>query len=157
MSWRTASYFSSRPTAATNSSRYLTAVPRTPWHRGAGSFAETRAGWRAGANHGGISPEDRSLCCLNNSAPRRMPAAGPVRCPLPALLEPGPCAKYTHIDAFNGKTVTRETLLRYTFKSHRVNVLFHGFLWKTSWPGFKLTPPTGRGRFDATVRKTHGG
>src|SRR5712692_4451393 len=30
MSWRTASYFSSRPAAATNSSRYLTAIPGTP-------------------------------------------------------------------------------------------------------------------------------
>ena len=51
---------------------------------------------------------------------------------------PAPAAKYTYIDAFNGKTVTRETLLRYTFKSGPVNVLIRGNLWKT-WPsGFDL-------------------
>jgi len=35
------------------------------------------------------------------------------------------------IDALNGKTVTRETLLRYTLKSHSVNDLIRGSLWKT--------------------------
>src|SRR6267378_1608936 len=36
-----------------------------------------------------------------------------------------------YIDALNGKTVTRETLLRYTLKSHSVNDLIRGNLWKT--------------------------
>src|SRR6266850_90131 len=36
-----------------------------------------------------------------------------------------------YIDALNGKTVTRETLLRYTLKSHSVNDLIRGDLWKT--------------------------
>src|SRR5205823_12278682 len=49
-----------------------------------------------------------------------------------------PAAKYTYIDAFNGKTVTRETLLRYTFKSGPVNVLIRGNLWKTWRSGFDL-------------------
>jgi inner membrane protein len=94
-------------------------------------FAETRAGWRAGANHGEISPEDRSLFDLKTSAPRRLPAVGSVRCPIPHFRGPAPAIKYTYIDAFNGKSVTRETLLRYLFKSLPVNVLIRGFLWKT--------------------------
>src|SRR6266850_2001649 len=36
-----------------------------------------------------------------------------------------------YIDALNGKTVTRETLLRYTLKSHSVNDLIRGNLWET--------------------------
>jgi len=38
------------------------------------------------------------------------------------------------------KPLLAKTLLRYTFKSYLVNVLIRGFLWKTSWPGFKLAP-----------------
>ena len=55
--------------------------------------------------------------------------------------------KHTYIDAFKGRTVTRETLIRYTFKSHLVNVLIRGFLWKTPWLRFKPTPPIGRSKF----------
>jgi inner membrane protein len=58
-----------------------------------------------------------------------------VRRPIPHFGSPAPAAKYTYIDAFNGKSVTRETLLRYTFKSLPVNVLIRGFLWKTSRAG----------------------
>ena len=47
---------------------------------------------------------------------------------------PAPAAKHTYIDAFHGKTVTRETLLRYTFKSRYVNVLISGNVWKTARP-----------------------
>src|SRR6266404_414668 len=36
-----------------------------------------------------------------------------------------------YIDALNGKTVTRETLLRYTLKSYSVNDLIRGRLWET--------------------------
>jgi hypothetical protein len=76
--------------------------------------------------------------CLNDSAPRRLPAARPCVARFPHFWGPAPAAKYTYIDAFNGKTVTRETLLRYTFKSVPVNVLIRGNLWKT-WPsGFDL-------------------
>jgi hypothetical protein len=82
-----------------------------------------------------MSPEDRSLFYLKTSAPRRVLAAGPVRRPIPHSRSPAPAAKYTYIDAFNGKSVTRETLLRYTVKSLHVNVLIRGFLWKTSPPG----------------------
>ena len=93
------------------------------------SFAEIQADWRAVANHGEFSPQDRSLFCLKTFAPRRLPAAGPVRGPLPARLEPGTCPINTfHIDAFKGKSVTPETLIRYTFKSHLVNVLIRGFV-----------------------------
>src|SRR6476646_5581956 len=35
-----------------------------------------------------------------------------------------------YIDALNGKTVTRKTLLRYTLKSYSVNHLIRGGLWK---------------------------
>src|SRR5438132_13034495 len=134
MSWRTASYFSSRPTAATNSSRLLIAIPGTPRAcRSSCSFAETRTGSRAGANQGDHSPGDFSLFCLKICAPRRLSAAGPAPCVarFPHLGGPTPVAKHIYIDAFNGKTVTRETLLRYTFKSHLVNILILGFLWKT--------------------------
>src|SRR5438552_12501683 len=80
------------------------------------------------------------------SFPRRFPAflfenlcTAPLVCRRPRALpasrtfgaRPQPLNTLT-IDAFNGKTVTRETLLRYTFKSRLVNVLIRGFLWKTS-------------------------
>src|ERR1700674_1365453 len=71
-------------------------------------------------------------------------AACPPRAPCvarsPHLWCPAPAAKYTYIDAFNGKTVTRETLLRYTFKSSPVNILIRGNLWKILPLGFNLTP-----------------
>src|SRR6267142_4461865 len=41
-----------------------------------------------------------------------------------------------YIDALNGKTVTRETLLRYTLKSYSVNDLIRGSLWETLGGGF---------------------
>ena len=95
--------------------------------------------WHAGANHGENSPEDRSIFYLKPSAPRR--AAHPPFAPCVArsahLGGPAPAARYTYIDAFRGKTVTRETLLRYTVKSYYVNVLIRGNLLKTpvkDWP-----------------------
>jgi hypothetical protein len=118
-------------------------------------LAETRAGWRAGANHGEISPEDRSLFYLKTSAPRRLLAAGPVRRPIPHSGGPGPTGKHNYIDAFNGKTVTRETLLRYTFKSLPVNVLIRGFLCKTSPPGLSSLPPIGRKSFGMASLVSH--
>jgi hypothetical protein len=59
----------------------------------------------------------------------------PVPCVarVPHLWGPAPAAKYINIDAFDGKTVTRETLLRYTFKSLPVNVLIGGKLYKTTY------------------------
>ena len=62
------------------------------------------------------------------------PPLAPCVARFPHAWRPAPAAKYTYIDAFNGKTVTRETLLRYTFKSRPVNVLIRGFLWKTLGP-----------------------
>src|SRR5437660_8620046 len=157
MSWRTASYFSSRPTAATNSSQLLTAIPGTPRAcRGPCSLAETRAGSRAGANQGDHSPGDFSHFCLKICAPRRLSAAGPVRCPLPALLGAWPQPLNTpNIDAFNGKTVTRETLLRYTFKSCLVNVLIRGFLWKI-WSPWLNSPFTVAGQVPVASALSHG-
>src|SRR6266705_6315053 len=94
---------------------------------GTSAFAEARAGWRAGANQGDSSPADLSIFCLRSCAPRRLPAAGaPCVARFPHPWSPARAAKHTYIDAFNGKTVTRETLLRYTFKSHLVNVLIRG-------------------------------
>src|SRR5258708_26190041 len=69
---------------------------------------------------------------------RASPRLAPCVARFPHAWRPAPAAKYTYIDAFNGKTVTRETLLRYTFKSYLVNVLIGGFLWKTSPPRFTL-------------------
>jgi inner membrane protein len=63
-----------------------------------------------------------------------------VRCPIPHFESPAPAIKHTYIDAFHGKTVTRETLLRYTFKSLAVNVLIGGFLWKTYLSGLLVAP-----------------
>jgi hypothetical protein len=71
MSCRTASYFSSRPTAATNSSRYFAAMPGTTGHIGNNFFLRACADWRAGVDHGENFPEDRSHFDLKNSAPRR--------------------------------------------------------------------------------------
>src|SRR6266567_3698461 len=102
---------------------------------GTSAFAEARAGWRAGANQGDSSPADLSIFCLRSCAPRRLPAAGaPCVARFPHPWSPARPAKHTYIDAFNGKTVTRQTLLRYTFKSLAVNVLIRGFLWKNSHP-----------------------
>src|SRR6266700_3382280 len=107
---------------------------------GTSAFAEARAGWRAVANQGDSSPADLSIFCLRSCAPRRLPAAGaPCVARFPHPWSPAHPAKHTYIDAFNGKTVTRETLLRYTFKSHLVNVLIRGFLWKNLPPGLNLT------------------
>src|SRR5258708_621783 len=113
---------------------------------GTSAFAETRAGWRAGANQGDSSPADLSIFCLRSYAPRRLPAAGaPCVARFPHAWSPARAAKHTYIDAFNGKTVTRETLLRYTFKSHLVNVLIRGFLWKNSHPDSVSIPDSERG------------
>jgi hypothetical protein len=90
------------------------------------SFTGTPAGWRNGANHG---ETPHTIFCLNPSAPRRSIAAGPVRRPM-RTLKTVPAAKYIDIDAFNGKTVTRKTLLRYTLKSPGVNLLIRGNVWK---------------------------
>ena len=55
-----------------------------------------------------------------------------ARCP---PSEYGPAdSKYTYIDAVRCQTVTRETLLRYTFNSIPVNILISGNLWKTPSP-----------------------
>jgi eukaryotic-like serine/threonine-protein kinase len=42
--------------------------------------------------------------------------------------------KHFYIDAFRDKNDTRETLLRYTFKSYSVNVLIRGNLWNSLRP-----------------------
>src|SRR6267143_2544881 len=65
---------------------------------------------------------------------RAVPLA-PCVARFPHSWSPTPAAKHTYIDALNGKTVTPETLLRYTFKSHLVNILIRGFLWKTGGKG----------------------
>src|SRR5207245_8901936 len=54
------------------------------------SFADTRTGWRDGANHWAL-PTRCSFFCLKPSVPRRSFAAGPMRCPRSALVGPGPC------------------------------------------------------------------
>jgi hypothetical protein len=99
------------------------------------SLAETQTGWRSSANQGEISPEDRSLFLIETLCAAPLARRCPVRGPLPALSGSAPAAKYIYIDAFNGKYVTRETLLRYTFKSHSVNILIGGKLWKRLGPG----------------------
>jgi hypothetical protein len=140
ISWRTASYFSSRPTAATNSSRYFAAIPGTTGHIGNNFLRRARADWRAGVDYGENFPEDRSHFDLKKlcTAPLAPCVARSTH-----FWSPAPAAHHTYIDAFNGKTVTRETLLRYTLKSHLVNILIRGFLWKTSWPGFNPSSSIG--------------
>src|SRR5438094_4235125 len=140
MSWRTASYFSSRPTAATNSSQLLTAIPGTPRHASVRAHSQRHTQARAQAQTRGSFPRRFLAFLFENlcTAPLvcRRPRALPASRTFGGLA---PAAKYTYIDAFNGKTVTRETLLRYTFKSHCVNILIRGFLWKTSLPGVRVT------------------
>jgi hypothetical protein len=55
-----------------------------------------------------------------------------VRCPHHALAELVPVPLAIQIfDAVASGTVTRKTLLRYTFKSRGVNILVCGKVWKT--------------------------
>jgi inner membrane protein len=77
-----------------------------------------------------------------------------VRRPISHFRSPAPAAKYTYIDAFNGKSVTRETLLRYTFKSLPVNVLIRGFLCKTTPPG-PILASNGRESFGMASLVSH--
>jgi hypothetical protein len=88
--------------------------------------------WHAGANYGENSPEDRSIFYLKPLRRAAHPPFASCVARFPHMGGPAPAAKYTYIDAFRGKTVTRETLLRYTVKSYSVNVLIRGNLWK-SW------------------------
>jgi hypothetical protein len=49
--------------------------------------------------------------------------------------DPAPATKYIGIDAFNGKTVTRQirqTLSRYTVKCPIVNHIIRGNVWKNA-------------------------
>ena len=63
---------------------------------------------------------------------RRQVAVRPVLRPLPALRVRSRAPKYIYIDAFRCELVTRETLIRYTPNSVRVNTLISGNLWKKS-------------------------
>lgn len=78
---------------------------------------------------GGDSPFTQEFCVKLFAmrpllfASRTLPVIAP-RWPVPA-------ANSVYIDAVRGKSVTRETLLRYTGKSSVVNVLISGFLWET--------------------------
>src|SRR5260370_11755551 len=97
MSWRTASYFSSRPTAATNPSHNWTAIPGTSAHDG--NLVHSQRYGQAGAlaQTSGESPQKIArFFCLKPSALHRMPAVGPVRRPLPARVGPAPAAAYTY-------------------------------------------------------------
>src|SRR5579864_4857771 len=125
MSWRTASYFSSSPTAATNPP----SVGLQPQAKPADHRAHSQGHRQAGAIAQTTERIPHTIFCLNPSAPRRSIAAGPVRRPV-RILRAIPAAKYINIDAFNGKTVTRKTLLRYTLKSPGVNLLIRGNVWK---------------------------
>src|SRR5215470_15433834 len=141
MSWRTASYFSSSPTAATLSSqkRYPAASPNQCMSgqvtRGAlksplsDRDTDRLARWRKTQGY-----PQRSLAFLFESFSAVPFIHSPPRA-LPAFRTSGgsaPAAKYINIDAFNGKTVTRETLVRYTFKSPPVNLLIRGNVWKNT-------------------------
>src|ERR1700694_3785743 len=140
MSWRTASYFSSRPTAATNSSRYLTAIPRTPGIPGTIFIRRDARRLARRRKPRGNFPRRSLAFLIENLCTTPLPAAGPCVARFPHFWSPAPADKHTYIDAINGKTVTRETLLRYTFKSHPVNVLIRGFLWKNSPLGWIWLP-----------------
>src|SRR6266481_7929222 len=140
MSCRTASYFSSRPTAATHSSRNRTGIPSIAgpdWNH-VHSQSYTQAG--AQAQTTGNSPKKIArFFYLKPSTPRRSPTAGLRASPALRTCEaPAPAAKYMYIDALDGKTVTRETLLRYTYKSHSVNDLIRGRLWEFRTSGGRL-------------------
>src|SRR5207302_6367958 len=139
ISWRTASYFSSRPTAATNPPAYLAQsqalsdMPDSVLIRRDTRRLARRRKPRGSFPRRFLAFLFENLCTapLVCRRPRALPASR-------TFGGPAPAAKYTYIDAFNGKTVTRETLLRYTFKSRLVNVLIRGFLWKTCRPGLIL-------------------
>jgi hypothetical protein len=79
---------------------------------------------------------------------RPSPALSAARCT--AASEARKAAeKHFYIDAFRDKNDTRETLLRYTFKSHSVNLLIRGNLWNSTrranmpaarWPELPFSP-----------------
>lgn len=178
MSCFTASYFSSRPTAATNSSKLLCAIPSTAGQsrpkflamsgvpspsgaaetrcKSAGSMPRLRSKLLCGHRKEpwGISPPDRSSFCeILCAVPRCPPAARPVLRPLPALRVRRPDSKYIYIDAVRRQSVTRQTLLRYTLNSACVNTLISGNLWKNN-ATFAPVGERGRGssRFPWTLR-----
>jgi len=64
---------------------------------------------------------------------RPSPAFSAARC-IAASEARKAAEKHFYIDAFRDKNDTRETLLRYTFKSHSVNVLIGGYLWISQAP-----------------------
>src|SRR2546430_6031916 len=73
MSWRTASYFSSRPTAATNSSRYWTAIPKHS--RDIGDHPHLQRHAQTGPLAQTMREFPQKIAryfCLNDSAPRRL-------------------------------------------------------------------------------------
>lgn len=97
--------------------------------------AEGQTGWRNGANHGGIPT--RSLAFLFESFCVRDAHSPPAPCVarIPHFCGRSPAAKYIDIDAFNGRTVTRQTLLRYRVNCLRVNVIIRADSWKNTGPG----------------------
>jgi len=104
---------------AATKSPLLTAHQRLPAYRVAHSQRHV-AGSRAGQTTGNFAR--RSLAfCLNNSAPRRLPAAGPVRCPS-RTLELGPCLSTFNIDA-----LTEKPLLAKPFHATPFNSLLATF------------------------------
>src|SRR5438552_226142 len=109
-------------------------------HRSLRPVAQAQTGWRNGANHGEIPT--RSLAFLFES----FCVVTPIRCPPRASLisrtfgGPAPAAKYIDIDAFNGRTVTRETLLSYRVHRPSVNLIFRGNVWKNTGQALALFP-----------------
>jgi hypothetical protein len=96
--------------------------------------AGKQADWRAGRvdahgfgatqNNDGKSPL-KIGCYVKSFAARRLPSTLPA-----SRFGPVPTAKHTHLDALRSRTVTPETLPRYTHKSYSVNILIRGNLWK---------------------------
>ena len=96
--------------------------------------AGKQADWRAGRvdahgfgatqNNDGKSPL-KIGCYVKSFAARRSPSTLPA-----SRFGPVPTAKHTHLDALRSRTVTPETLPRYTHKSYSVNILIRGNLWK---------------------------
>src|SRR5260370_22090702 len=104
MSWRTASYFSSRPTAATNPSSFLTAIPKSPAPIGEHQCSQTHE--QAGAQAQTTGEFPHKIAHFFDSKPLRR-AARPPEAPsvarFPHFVSPAPAAEHTYLDAFNGK------------------------------------------------------
>src|SRR5689334_16324239 len=130
MSWRTASYFSSKPVAATALlpiPKYASRFSRELHHCSSAHCPhEMQRESPQGAKGGSESPGRLSIFSVKPDAPCRVSCAAARFARLPCRCRTVPSTIDIHIDARTDQSVIRATLLRYTLKSLPVNILVCG-------------------------------